>query len=106
MHPSAAPRRARGHARPRRRAAAERRSEAGGQPSREGYCSASSELPECGGRGRDVDLNELLQVLWRRRITVVLVAALTIGVAIVALRVITPVYESSATVALTPEDLT
>jgi succinoglycan biosynthesis transport protein ExoP len=53
-----------------------------------------------------VDLNELLQVLWRRRITVFLVAAITIGIALGALRVITPVYESSATLALTPEDLT
>lgn len=53
-----------------------------------------------------MDLNELLQVLWRRKITVLAVAAITIGIAVVALRVITPIYESSATLALTPEDLT
>jgi tyrosine-protein kinase len=53
-----------------------------------------------------VDLNELLQVLWRRRISVLVVAAITIGVAIGVLRIVTPVYESSATLALTPEDLT
>lgn len=53
-----------------------------------------------------MDLNELLQVLWRRKVTVLAVAAITIGLAVVALRVITPIYESSATLALTPEDLT
>src|SRR5438093_403814 len=58
-----------------------------------------------GVRGRDVDLNELLQVLWRRRISVLVVAAITIGVAIGVLRIVTPVYESSATLALTPEDI-
>jgi succinoglycan biosynthesis transport protein ExoP len=52
-----------------------------------------------------VDLNELLHVLWRRRITVAAVAAITLGVAIAALRLITPVYESSATLALTPKDI-
>src|SRR5256885_11041446 len=69
-----------------------------------GYCSDSSKLPYCGD-GRDVDLNELLQVLWRRWITVVAVAAVTIGVAIGALALITPVYESSATLALTPKNI-
>jgi capsular exopolysaccharide synthesis family protein len=67
---------------------------------------ASLEAPILGEPRRHVDLNELLQVLWRRKITVLAVAAITIGLAVVALRVITPVYESSATLALTPEDLT
>jgi receptor protein-tyrosine kinase len=64
------------------------------------------EAPILGEPRRHVDLNELLQVLWRRKITVLAVAAITIGLAVVALRVITPIYESSATLALTPEDLT
>jgi tyrosine-protein kinase len=64
------------------------------------------EAPILGEPRRHVDLNELLQVLWRRKVTVLAVAAITIGIAVVALRVITPVYEASATLALTPEDLT
>jgi succinoglycan biosynthesis transport protein ExoP len=52
-----------------------------------------------------VDLNELLQVLWRRKITVVAVAAVTIGIAIAAVKLVTPVYESSATLALTPKNI-
>ena len=51
-----------------------------------------------------VDLNELIGVLWRRKWTIVLATAAVVGLAIGALRIITPVYESTSTVALSPTD--
>jgi capsular exopolysaccharide synthesis family protein len=55
------------------------------------------------GRAR-MDLSELFQVLWRRKVIVVLVTAIVIGIAFGALRYITPLYESTSTVALRPEN--
>lgn len=46
--------------------------------------------------------NELLQVLWRRKITVVVVMAVVLATAVVALRLVTPLYESTATLGLRP----
>jgi len=51
-----------------------------------------------------VNLNELLQVLWRRKLIVVLVTAAAIGIAVAALQVATTVYESSTTLALSPKN--
>jgi polysaccharide biosynthesis transport protein len=51
-----------------------------------------------------MNLNELLQVLWRRKLIVVLVTAASIGIAIAALQLTTPMYESSTTLALTPRN--
>jgi receptor protein-tyrosine kinase len=52
-----------------------------------------------------VDLNELLRVFWRRKIAIAVVTALTIGAAIGALQIVTPQYQSSATLALNPQNL-
>jgi len=51
-----------------------------------------------------VDLNELISVLWRRKMTVLLMTAAIVGLAIGALRLATPIYESTSTVALSPTD--
>jgi capsular exopolysaccharide synthesis family protein len=51
-----------------------------------------------------MDLNELFQVLWRRKVIVVLVAAVVVSVASAALYYTTPLYESTSTVALRPEN--
>lgn len=51
-----------------------------------------------------MDLNELIGVLWRRKWTVVLTTAALMIAAGVALRVVTPVYESTSTLALSPTD--
>lgn len=53
-----------------------------------------------------MDLNELLQVLWRRKLAIVAVTAATIGLALAALQLVTPVYESTSTIALTPRETT
>lgn len=51
-----------------------------------------------------MDLNELIGVLWRRKWTILLTtAALVLGAA-GALRAVTPIYESTSTVALSPVD--
>jgi capsular exopolysaccharide synthesis family protein len=52
-----------------------------------------------------VNLSELLSILWHRKWVVVVVTALAIGGAVLALRLITPVYESTSTVALSPGKL-
>ena len=51
-----------------------------------------------------MDLNELISVLWRRKMTVLLMTAAIVGLAIGALRLATPIYESTSTVALSPTD--
>jgi len=51
-----------------------------------------------------VNLNELLQLLWRRRLIVGLVMAAAIGTAVGALQIAKPVYEASTTIALSPKD--
>jgi capsular exopolysaccharide synthesis family protein len=53
-----------------------------------------------------MNLNEILSVLWHRKWVVLLVTALSLGAAVAALKLITPVYESTSTLALNPgEDL-
>ncbi len=49
-----------------------------------------------------MDLNELLQVLWRRKLVFLATFATVIAVAIVALQVVTPQYESTSTIVLEP----
>lgn len=49
-----------------------------------------------------MDLNELLQVLWRRRVVFLATLATVIAVAVVALQVVTPQYESTSTIVLEP----
>lgn len=51
-----------------------------------------------------MNLNELLQVLWRRKVIVVVVTAAAIVIAVAALQIAKPVYESSTTIALSPRD--
>lgn len=51
-----------------------------------------------------MDLNELIGVLWRRKWTILLTTAALMIAAGVALRVVTPVYESTSTLALSPTD--
>jgi capsular exopolysaccharide synthesis family protein len=49
-----------------------------------------------------MDLNELLQVLWRRKLVFLATFATVIAVAVVALQVVTPQYESTSTIVLEP----
>jgi capsular exopolysaccharide synthesis family protein len=51
-----------------------------------------------------VDFRELLEVLWRRRIVVAIVTLITVGAAFIALRAVTPLYESTSTMVLNPRD--
>ena len=51
-----------------------------------------------------MDLNELIGVLWRRKWTIVLTTAAFLLAAGIALRVVTPIYESTSTLALSPTD--
>jgi len=51
-----------------------------------------------------VDLNELIGVLWRRKWTILVTTVALVTVAVVALRLVTPVYESTSTIALSPTD--
>jgi tyrosine-protein kinase len=50
-----------------------------------------------------VALNDLLRVLWQRKWLIVVIAAAVIGAAYVATKLVTPKYESTATLALTPK---
>ena len=52
-----------------------------------------------------MSVNETLSVLWHRKLIVVVVTLLAIGAAIGGLKLVTPVYESSSTLALSPTDL-
>ena len=52
-----------------------------------------------------MNLSEILSVLWHRKWVVVGVTALAIGGAIVALKLVTPVYEATSTMALEPNNL-
>lgn len=51
-----------------------------------------------------MDLNELIGVLWRRKWTILLTTAAVVAAAVVALRVVTPIYQSTSTLALSPTD--
>ena len=52
-----------------------------------------------------MDLRELLEVLWRRKLVVAIVTLVAVGTALVALRTVTPLYESTSTLALNPRDV-
>lgn len=52
-----------------------------------------------------MDLNELLLVLGRRKLMIALVAAAVVALAIAGLRFVTPVYEATSTLALTPSQV-
>lgn len=49
-----------------------------------------------------MDLNELLQILWRRKLTVLITPLVVIALAVASLQLVTPVYEASSTLVLTP----
>jgi receptor protein-tyrosine kinase len=49
-----------------------------------------------------MNLNEFLEVLWRRKLIVLAVTIISLGVAVGALRLVTPQYESTSTLALQP----
>jgi capsular exopolysaccharide synthesis family protein len=51
-----------------------------------------------------MDLSELFQVLWRRKVIVAAVAAIVVCIALGALRIATPLYESTSTLALRPQN--
>jgi capsular exopolysaccharide synthesis family protein len=51
-----------------------------------------------------VDFRELLDVLWRRKIVVAIVTMLAVLTAIGALQLVTPLYESTSTIVLSPRD--
>jgi tyrosine-protein kinase len=51
-----------------------------------------------------MDFRELVETLWRRKLTVAAILALSIGVAIVSLQLVTPEYESRSTVVLQPRN--
>jgi capsular exopolysaccharide synthesis family protein len=51
-------------------------------------------------------LNELLEVLWRRKLIVLAVTVIAVGAAIGALRVVTPEYESTSSLSVLPTDAT
>lgn len=49
-----------------------------------------------------MNLNEFFEVIWRRKLTVIAVTLLVVGLAVAALKAVTPQYESSSTLMLTP----
>jgi tyrosine-protein kinase len=51
-----------------------------------------------------MDFRELLDVLWRRKIVVAVVTMLAVLTAIGALQLVTPLYESTSTIVLSPRD--
>jgi capsular exopolysaccharide synthesis family protein len=53
-----------------------------------------------------MDLREFLAVLWRRKLVVLLVTAAAVAAAFGALKLVTPLYQSTATLAVTPADKT
>jgi capsular exopolysaccharide synthesis family protein len=54
--------------------------------------------------GACVDFRELLEVLWRRKLTLVAVVLIAVAAAVVVLRVVTPQYESTSTLSLNPRN--
>lgn len=52
-----------------------------------------------------MNVNELLQVLWRRKMIVGAITALAIGIAVAALQLVKPEYESTTTLALSPTNV-
>jgi len=53
-----------------------------------------------------MNVNEILSVLWHRKLVLVSVLAIFVGVAIGVLKIVNPVYESTSTLALSPRNLT
>ncbi len=53
-----------------------------------------------------MNLSEVLSVLWHRKLVVIGVLAVAIVAAVGALKLVTPVYESTSTLALQPQNLT
>jgi tyrosine-protein kinase len=51
-----------------------------------------------------MDLSELFQVLWRRKVIVAVVATIVVCIAFGSLRYVTPLYESTSTLALRPRN--
>lgn len=49
-----------------------------------------------------MDVNELLRVLWQRKLIVAAVTLLVLGLGFLSLQVQTPIYQATSTVALTP----
>jgi receptor protein-tyrosine kinase len=49
-----------------------------------------------------MDIGQLLSVLWRRKLTAAAVLVVVLGTAIAGLQVVSPVYESTSTLALSP----
>jgi polysaccharide biosynthesis transport protein len=49
-----------------------------------------------------MNLNEILQILWRRKLLVLLQVVIVVAAAVLGLRLITPIYESTSTVAISP----
>jgi polysaccharide biosynthesis transport protein len=49
-----------------------------------------------------MNLNEILQILWRRKLLVLSQVVIVVAAAVIGLRLITPVYESTSTVAISP----
>lgn len=47
-----------------------------------------------------MDLRELLDVVWRRKVVVIVVALVVVGLAVAALRLVEPVYQSESTLVL------
>jgi receptor protein-tyrosine kinase len=52
-----------------------------------------------------VTFNDFLRILWQRKLLVVAVTVIVIGVAYGATKLVTPQYESTATLALNPKDI-
>lgn len=50
-----------------------------------------------------MNLNEFFEVVWRRKLIILAVMAIVIGLAIGALRLLTPQYEATSSLALTPK---
>jgi receptor protein-tyrosine kinase len=50
-----------------------------------------------------MDIGQLLSVLWRRKLTAAAVLLVVLGVAVAGLQVVSPVYESTSTLALSPK---
>jgi polysaccharide biosynthesis transport protein len=51
-------------------------------------------------------LNELLDVLWRRKLVVVLITVIVVAIAAAAVRLVTPVYEATSTLSISPREVT
>ena len=51
-------------------------------------------------------LNELLDVLWRRKLVVILITVIVVAIAAAAVRLVTPVYEATSTLSISPRQVT